>query len=379
MRERLDLLFENDDKARWRMIALSALSVALWGFIGQLFGGAVRDLELASATVGAIVFSSQVLIYTRVPTRVLASIYGPQRRFVVSALVIAVSALAAKTAAVTGPRIQKVIYNRRLESALAYTGPRQPSVGAPAPTQKESVSSIVSYALQSGVMVRDDLIPSCTEELLAEAEDRIEAGNTVQGQLVLRVLEDLLSTITKRAVPVPPKYFASSIRTLDALQAKSPRPELTGEIRKVRLGLVEYRSRLETAIPDPKATRVLVPAIPPPGEGFFRTPAPDGLVVDLRNVPPGISIIGPGEPPIFSGVKTDNPDRPVFLTNGTQKLDNLSWVNVVFSNMLVQYSGGFVELSNVKFANCRFELLPSPRSDDFADYVAMGLSQLSNN
>ena len=102
-----------------------------------------------------------------------------------------------------------------------------------------------------------------------------------------------------------------------------------------------------------------------------------GTVVDLRQVPPGKSMINPGDPPFFTGLKTDDPNHPIFLMNGTQKLDGMTWINVVFSHMVIQYTGGYVALQNVKFVDCTFELTDSAQGDTFANFVALELPELT--
>jgi hypothetical protein len=67
----------------------------------------------------------------------------------------------------------------------------------------------------------------------------------------------------------------------------------------------------------------------------------------------------------------------IFVENGTQLLDNMAWINVVFSHMHIRYAGGYVMLKNVRFVDCTFELVGAPQSDKLANYVALELSELT--
>ena len=376
MRQRLNLLFEGDGRARWRMIAFSALSVSLCGFIGQLQGIELRGLQLISAGVGAIVFSAQLLLYAIRPTRTVPSVTGGLRRLLFSVLLLAVSALLALAAVKTGPWIQRIVVNRRLASALKHPTEPSPQTGVRG-TQTESVSSIVSYALNSGIALSNDLTISSVGQVLTEAERELVAGHPNEASVILRIVPELISPVTGTVVRAPPEDFHGWIETLDRAQSRSSAPELIDEARRVRIALAEYRSKIETAVPSPNAVYILLPpeilALP---KSSLQLTA--GAVIDLRNLPPGVSALSPGTAPFFSGIKSDSSSREVFLMNGTQSLDNQSWAYVVFSNMVVQYSGGSLDISNAKFVNCRFDLTPASSSDRFADYIALGLPKFSN-
>jgi hypothetical protein len=65
--------------------------------------------------------------------------------------------------------------------------------------------------------------------------------------------------------------------------------------------------------------------------------------------------------------RSDAPPTPPFalsglgiegmtIVGGTISLDGVSWKNVVFRNSTIKYSGGFLQLDNVQFEGCRFEM-----------------------
>lgn len=216
-------------------------------------------------------------------------------------------------------------------------------------------------------------------DLLAEARKDTASGNIPRAEKALTIVPVLLTRVVNETIPASPAYFSSALRDLNYVQsgAKSS-PQLVKDVHQSRVIFAEYRSKLRPPIvPDPKATQVLVPYPLPPGPATIKLDALYGTVFDLRKVPPGVSIISPGNPPFFTGLRTDDPSHPIFLMNGTQKLDGMDWINVVFSHMVIQYTGGYVVLQNVKFVDCTFELTDAPEGDTFANYVALDLPELT--
>ncbi|PYX34343.1 MAG: hypothetical protein DMG80_02510 [Acidobacteria bacterium] len=49
------------------------------------------------------------------------------------------------------------------------------------------------------------------------------------------------------------------------------------------------------------------------------------------------------------------------MRNGIQTLDGITWWNDVFVNMTIHYRGGPLALKNVRFVNCRFEVVENQR------------------
>jgi hypothetical protein len=238
-------------------------------------------------------------------------------------------------------------------------------------------SAVRALTLKAGQDVRD-----LVHDLLASAAKDEQSGNSSKAEKTLTIIPVLLRRAKNDGVPAPPAYFTSSIDALNSLQSKTSSAQLVQDVRRSRIEFAEYRSKLSPSIlPDPKATYVLIPERPPfnlsQGPGSFQFDVSYGLVIDLKNVPPGQSILAPGDPPFFSGVKTDNPDRPIFMMNGTQPLDNMDWINVVFSHMHIRYSGGHVTLQNVRFVDCTFDFAQSAQSDQLANYVALELPAIT--
>ncbi len=70
------------------------------------------------------------------------------------------------------------------------------------------------------------------------------------------------------------------------------------------------------------------------------------------------------------------PNGPAFLvvTGGGVTLDKMHLRNVIFVNVHVVYSGGPVQLQNVSFLNCTFQVAPVTNGRQFAEAVLAGPS-----
>lgn len=214
------------------------------------------------------------------------------------------------------------------------------------------------------------------KELLSQAQDDFNSGRTTRAQKALAIVPVLLSSAKRTKIPAEPAFFSSSAERLNQLQSNAARGAVIEEIRSARITLAEYRSVLNRAVPSPGARVYVVSKVIDERTFQFKVPE-EGLVLDLKDYPAGLSLFRPGFfPRKPSGLTVDNPERPAFIMNGTQELDRRAWVNVVFLNMRIKYSGGSTELKNVKFVDCTFEFDADPRSDRLADYVALGLPTL---
>jgi hypothetical protein len=61
----------------------------------------------------------------------------------------------------------------------------------------------------------------------------------------------------------------------------------------------------------------------------------------------------------------------IAFKNGEQTLDGFHWRNVVFVNTHIKYYGGEVELANVRFVQCTFQIVRDSHGSQMANYVAV--------
>jgi hypothetical protein len=236
-------------------------------------------------------------------------------------------------------------------------------------------SAILTLASKQPAETKD-----LVNELLAQAKSDVTSGNLARAQKALSITPVLLANAKQRRTPANPYFFESSIKDLNALQADAHRALTVADSTKVlqgihvlRITLAEYRSILQPVIRPPSGYIIVdVAALSrmPDADGFS-IDASRGIAYDLSGVPPGAKALLPRNPPFRSGLEAENPQLPFFVMNGSQELDNLEWINVVFLNMNLSYRGGFTKLKNVKFINCTFDFSETASSDELATHIAL--------
>jgi hypothetical protein len=131
--------------------------------------------------------------------------------------------------------------------------------------------------------------------------------------------------------------------------------------------LAEYRSKLEATPPPPVKIEVITKT-----QDWValaaRQPVPDGTAMDGSKLPPKVDIFNFGEPHTLKRNIRFTNSR---LVGGAQLLDGVRWENVIFEGMHIRYNGGEVELLNVKFVNCTFEVNSTPRGREVVEFVAL--------
>ncbi len=79
---------------------------------------------------------------------------------------------------------------------------------------------------------------------------------------------------------------------------------------------------------------------------------------------PGTVRAPSGFPSILSTLVSDSK-----MSNTRAKLDDTHWRNVVFTNVVIEYGGGPIELENVRFVNCTFRMQYTSRASQLLDAV----------
>jgi hypothetical protein len=215
-----------------------------------------------------------------------------------------------------------------------------------------------------------------SRDLLSQAKADVTTGALDRAIQATGAVSALISQATVRRLPAKPDYFLGAVADLNIIRNASDssnwpeKPKLIERVATTRVVLANYRSALE-APPAPskkdasleesysvkqkstvdQATFNAVTIKAPPVQQFFVSPfvrrLSDEIVIEYLN---------------FDG--------------GIQVIDGIHWGHVVFLNTLVKYEGGELELNNVRFINCTFQLDDGVRGRRVADYVALGQSQL---
>jgi hypothetical protein len=167
------------------------------------------------------------------------------------------------------------------------------------------------------------------------------------------------------------QFFASTVSTLNDISKKRLEPEVVNASFKVRTSLADYRSAL---VPTPAAIGANVWHIYKVSNAitiFPNTPVIGGNL-ELSGVSGDAVVVGKLDPRVHLD---SPPGLPKFdgtlFQNGQQTLDGIEWVNVIFYNMRIRYNGGKLILRNVTFVNCTFDVAPTTRGAQVADYAAL--------
>lgn len=187
------------------------------------------------------------------------------------------------------------------------------------------------------------------QDLLASAKSANSPNLSVKATLAAA---SLTSSLRASKTPAPPEFFRSSIDALNALPAT-----LGASTFQARLALADYRSAI-VSLPNQSAMHLTAAhdqECMPHGKDYPNHLVNGSAVLDHLNL-----------------ISNNN----CFL-----RLDNVRWHNVAFVNMRIRYYGGDLDLQNVLFVNCTFEITPapknSPRAQQLVDYAALQGSKLS--
>ena len=191
---------------------------------------------------------------------------------------------------------------------------------------------------------------------ILEAQLAADDGDFSSADELLKKSRALFSDAEDRKVHAPPEIFTSAIENLNAIEKTTPKAAEAARpvINDLRVLLANYRSALEPA-----------PNLDAPFRGQpIRTP------IEIAH----LAITG-GNPAIA------NPHPPGQLVVSVydvriikpalQPLDGIRWKDVTFVDTSIEYFGGRLELTNVRFVNCDFIVHPGPNATLFLEYAAL--------
>lgn len=188
---------------------------------------------------------------------------------------------------------------------------------------------------------------------ILEAEKAADDGDFSETTDLLKKARALFSDAQDHKLDAPPDIFDSAIENLGRIE--KARPGAAGPVlNDLRVLLANYRSTLEPA-----------PDLDAPFHGpAVRTPT-EISHLSIRGGSPAIANARPaGEPAML--VSDVRIIKPAF-----QLLDGIRWKDVTFVDTSIEYFGGPVELTNVRFINCDFIVHPGPNATKFLEYAAL--------
>lgn len=308
---RLDELMNVDVWSRWRMISVSALSVAFWGSLKcELLKKPVRDVQVEALVFGVIVLLFQVLTYCK---RVEASERPPNwtamtiisRRLAMSALG---SSVLVFLAVLPAPSLEGAILDRRLRKLSQRV-----------PLSSDSIKQIAdAFGGADRLRVR---IPASTSRAISAALKETSEADPALSEVVFRAEVALASNLTNKVSPQLQSIVAQERLRIEATGGRWAFVPIA-----TNLGPDNYQTTEVSRQPDVARMEL------------------------IENPLPKASDYGPG----FLIV------RGLITT-----LDGYRLKRVVFENMKLFYRGGPLVLEQVYFYQCSFEIEPGPSAARF--------------
>jgi hypothetical protein len=191
---------------------------------------------------------------------------------------------------------------------------------------------------------------------ILEAQKAADDGDFSRANDLLKKARALFSDAQEHKVSASADIFESAIENLNEIENSTPEATRAAGpvINDLRVLLANYRSALQTA-PDLDAP-FLGAAVKTPTEISHQSiKGGSPAIVDAH--PAGQLAL------MVSDVRII---RPAF-----QLLDGIRWRDVTFVDTSIEYNGGPVELTNVRFINCDFIVHAGPNATKFLEYAAL--------
>jgi hypothetical protein len=220
-------------------------------------------------------------------------------------------------------------------------------------------------------------------DLLAAATNALPNKPEVAAR-VISVVDSLLVTMKKERQPAGAEYFRNTVAAINELSDRVPRARPTGETNRhelasavysAKVSLAEYRSALEPTPPIAGLSWVI--ATPDAAEDVVFIGRP--LTLDQVNF--DLTFLGQRtgfkvNPPLKGLLSEHVTIENAYIKGGSNVLDGIHWANVVFIGSHIVYRGGEVELRNVRFVNCSFEVPRSDQGAKLVNYAALATQYL---
>ncbi len=191
---------------------------------------------------------------------------------------------------------------------------------------------------------------------ILEAQKAADDGDFSKTNDLLKKARALFSDAQEHKVSAPADIFASAIENLSEIENSTPEATRAAGpvINDLRVLLANYRSALQT-IPDLDAP-------------FHGSPVRTPTEISHQSIKGGSPAIANAHPAgqlalLVSDVRIINP--------AFQLLDGIRWRDVVFVDTSIEYYGGPVELTNVRFINCDFIVHAGANATRFLEYAAL--------
>ena len=217
---------------------------------------------------------------------------------------------------------------------------------------------------------QDKATQNLIHDLLASAES---AGpNASNLPRILSTAKSLVVALQSERHPASADYFQDGINLLDQINQSHGYVPAAFD---TRIALASYRTSIE--LPGSWGTTLKGVKIHHMLTFTGRDDSVSGVRFDATEVDGSVIEIGDNRV-LSRNIKFEG-DR---FDGGTQILDGIHWKNVYFVGTHIRYLGGQVELDNVRFSNCTFEVPASiapksKRAKQVIDYAALAQQSLT--
>ena len=225
---------------------------------------------------------------------------------------------------------------------------------------------------------QSDPLKGLVHDLLAAATNALPEKPDVAARAI-KIVHSLIVTMKKERRGADPEYFKTTISAMDELNNRIPvaksvggiqKPQLRAALYATRISLADYRSAIEPTPQIAGLTWLIYTPNSVAGVGYINHS------IHLSQVNFDFSFIGQREalkvvPPLKGLLSENVVVENAYIKGGENFLDGIHWNNVVFIGARIVYRGGEVELRNVRFVNCSFDVPPSDHAGEFVNYAAL--------
>ena len=213
-----------------------------------------------------------------------------------------------------------------------------------------------------------------SKDLLSQAQTDVKLGRFERAASITESANAVIARASVNKLPATSDYFEQTVGALDSM-ASANQPLLASQIHNTRLMLATYRSSLENPPPKTSDTKTITNSYDA-SAGQITSASRSTL---LFHTGPNEEMInfGPNRRMarnlLFSNINIES------LNGSYQIIDGVRWHDVAFVGARIIYEGGELELKNVRFVNCTFEVrsIAPVRTKQFIDYAALAKNELT--
>jgi hypothetical protein len=263
-------------------------------------------------------------------------------------------------------------------------------------------SSVSEAALN---MIRGEVLAPWQQEVLDSLDrsaEQVGVSELTQAEISVDRAASLLASARLKSQRSDPEFFQMAITGMDRVWNQRPdNDRLFRHVTEARIELATLRAAQNSAMPAANGSAVssdaphdpdMIPAVRSDGGGAAARAKVNGRVpiTETREVAANATL----DPALLGGNYLDATRMPasaeiltlparrsaddtvrvenLTLAGASQTLDAIHWSNVTFIGTRLRYDKGPLDLENVRFVGCTFELPTDVRGSRLATAIALG-------